>query len=360
MPEHRWRSVSPGRRSFFRIITATIIVVAFSLPSSSLARAQSAASATWSVTIVLPPKVVAGQQATLAVFGADGSLAPGVVVDLGKNQKVTTDASGRALFTAPAAGGVVLARASGASAAALVDPGAPPPAAPALSVAPFLSVRDRFSICSSGFRAEADANRILINGERALILAASPECVVALPGPKATPGAVMITAQTASGELTAASTLVSLLFESPQPPPVVERKSRLVVQVLGSEQPLSIVVENQTPGVLRFLRGDREELRTTGGAQNSAEVEIQALRTGDFSFHARLLPVPDPITARRYLEAAQPLAGRDLRHRLKKLANRLARHPRDIPKVRLELDGILSVTIEGDLRTLLGSARSAL
>ena len=356
------RSVVPGRRSFSRVAAALVLAAASSLLSGSspLARAQSASSATWSVTIVLPPKVVAGQQATLAVFGADGRLAPGVAVDLGKNQQVTTDASGRALFTVPADGGVVLVRASGAAAAALVDPNAPSPAQPALSVASFLSVRDRFSICSSGFRAEADANQILINGERALILAASPECVVALPGPKATPGPVHITAQTASGELSAASTLVSLLFESPDPPPMVERKSRLAVQVLGSDQPLSIVVENQTPGVLKFLRGDREELRTAGGSQNSAEVEIQALRTGDYSFHARLLPLPDPVTARRYLEAAQPLAGRDLHRRLKNLANRLARHPRDIPKVRLDLDSILSVTIEGDLRTLLDSARSAL
>jgi hypothetical protein len=141
---------------------------------------------------------------------------------------------------------------------------------------------------------------------------------------------------------------------------MAERKSWLAVQVLGSDQPLSIVVENQTPGVLRFLRGDRQQLRTPGGEQNSAGVEIQAIRTGDFSFHARLLRAPDIVTARRYLEAAQPLAGRDLQRRLKNLSNRLARHPRDIAKLRFDLDGILSITIEGDLRTLLESARSAL
>ncbi len=322
--------------------------------------AQATTSAAWSVTIVLPPKVVAGHPASLAVFGADGRLAPGITVDIGKGQQVTTDASGRAIFTALAGSSVVLARASGTSTAALVDPEVPAPASARLSVAPFLSVRDRFSICASGFRADPDSNRVVLNDERAIILAASPECLVALPGPKSTPGPVKITSETESAELSAASTLVSILFESPQPPPVAERKSRLVVQVVGSDQPLSIAVENQTPGVLRFLHGDRQSLRTTGGQPNSAEVDVQALRTGDYSFHARLLPVSDPATARRFLEAATPLARRDLQRRLKSLASRIERHPRDIEKIRLELDRIISVTIEGDLRTLLDAARSAL
>jgi len=324
------------------------------------ARAQATTSAAWSVTIVLPPKVVAGRPASLAVFGADGRLAPGIPVEIGKGQQVTTDASGRAIFTALAGSSVVIARASGASAAALVDSEAPPPASARVSVAPFLSLRDRFSLCASGFRAEPDSNRLLLNDERALILAASPECLVALPGPKSAPGAVKITAETQSAELSAASTLVSLVFDSPQPPPIPERRSRLVVQVVGSDQPLAIVVENQTPGVLRFLRGDRQPLRTSGGQPNSAEVEVQALRTGDYSFHARLLPVSDPATARRFLEAAMPLAARDLQRRLKNLAGRIERHPRDIEKIRLELDRIISVTIEGDLRTLLDSARASL
>jgi hypothetical protein len=338
------------------LAAATFLPLAF----PRLARAQATTSAAWSVTIVLPPKVVAGRPVSLAVFGADGRLAPGITVDIGKGQQVTTDASGRAIFTALGGSSVILARASGASAAALVDPEAPAPAAARLSVAPFLSLRDRFSICASGFRAEPDSNRLVLNDERALILAASPECLVALPGPNSTPGAVKITAETESAELSAASTLVSILFESPEPPPVAERKSRLAVQVVGSDQPISIAVENQTPGVLRFLRGDRQSLRTSGGQPNSADVEVQALRTGDYSFHARLLPVSDPATARRFLEAAMPIASRDLQRRLKNVVSRIERHPRDIEKIRLELDRIISVTIEGDLRTLLDSARAAL
>ena len=87
----------------------------------------------------------------------------------------------------------------------------------------------------------------------------------------------------------AATTLVSLHFDPPLPPLVPDKRSKLVLHVQGSEQALRILVENRTPGVLRFLRGDRQELLTSGGAQNSAEVAVQAITTGDFSFHARIL-----------------------------------------------------------------------
>src|ERR1700691_571198 len=72
------------------------------------------------VSIVLPPRLLANAPATLAILGADGHLAPGVPVDIGNGQRVVTDATGRASFTAPS-DGAFIATASGVSAAALVD-----------------------------------------------------------------------------------------------------------------------------------------------------------------------------------------------------------------------------------------------
>ncbi len=66
------------------------------------------------------------------------------------------------------------------------------------------------------------------------------------------------------------------------------------VRVQGSEQRLHLVVENETPGVLRFLSGDLQEVVTGGGPQNFALLKVETIRAGDFSFHARLLPAPDP------------------------------------------------------------------
>ena len=84
-------------------------------------------------------------------------------------------------------------------------------------------------------------------------------------------------------------TLVSLEFAPPSPPLQPGKKSFLAVNARGSDQPLRLVIENETPGVLAFRHGDSQELRTTGGAENVAEVEVQAIRSGDFSFHARVL-----------------------------------------------------------------------
>jgi hypothetical protein len=326
------------------------------LPTGS----QSLQLTTWAVTIVLPPKVVAGHPATLAVLGVDGRLAPGVAVQLGNNQRVRTDETGRALFVAPSSGDVLLANASGTSAAALVDSGAANGTQQAIAVAPVASLRDRFPICGQGLRGEADADRVKINGEPALVLAASPECVVILPGPKAAPGPAKISVETPGAQWTATTTLVSLDFEAPEPPLVPDKKSQLHVRVVGSEERLRIVVANRTPGVIRFLRGETQQVLTSGGAQNLGEVKIETIRSGDFSFHAWLVSAADVDAGWRYMQAAQPLASKHLRHDLVKLSNELKRHPHDSDEVRSEVEQILSVTMTGDLRTLLDAACAAL
>ncbi|HYL45663.1 MAG TPA: hypothetical protein VEU52_01415 [Candidatus Limnocylindrales bacterium] len=354
---------SGTKRRTHRILSGLIALPAAALFLFLAPRAlgQTAATNAWSVVIVLPPKVVAGHPATLAVFGVDGRLASGVAVELGKDQRVTTDATGRADFTvAHDIGGVLIAKASGSSAAALVDPAGRAEAAAKISVPPFVSIKDRFAICGGAFRGDADANHVRINGDAALVLAASPECLVLLPGPRLIPGAAQISVDAGGAQASAATTLVSLLYEPPQPPLAPEKKSRLAVAVQGTEQPLELTLENQTPGVLRFLRGDSQEVRSSGGAQNSASVDVVAIRSGDFSFRSRLEPAPDPAAAARYLAAAAPLAPKDLQRRLKNFAERLAKHPNDAAKIRREVEKFATATIEGDLRTLLRAAADSL
>jgi hypothetical protein len=363
MSDWRWSySAQPTARDSIlpKVIFHLLSVIALLFLPGRPSSAQSAPNATWSVTIVLPPKLVAGRPATLAVFGADGKLASGVTVEVAKDQRVVTDTTGRAAFMAPTDGDVVIAKASGRAAAAIVDPGGVASGSQTISVAAVISLKDSFSICGGEFRGEADANRIRINEGRALILAASPECLIVQPGPKVAPGPASISVQTGEAHWTAATTVVSLEFEPPQPVLVPEKKSKLVVHAEGTELPLRIVAENQTPGVLGFLRGDAQKLRTSGGANNFASIEVQAIRSGDFSFHARLVPPPDPAMADRYLRAALPFAPKELQHRLKSLADRLTRHPRDAEKVQREVEKIISTTIAGDLRTLLESADAAL
>jgi len=348
--------------SFHKIGLSTCLIIGI-LSAPCPASAQRASSATWYVTIVLPPKVVAGHPATLAILGADGRLAPNVSVVIGDGQSLKTDATGRASFTAPAAPGVLFAEASGASTVTLIDE-SPTPGAQTekgeLAVAAVISLKDRFTICGGGFRGEADANRVTMNGDRALVVASSPECLVVLPSPRATPGAAKLMVNSSGGDRSATTTLVSLQFEAPQTAPVPGQRSELTVHVEGSDAPLNVTIQNETPGVLEFLKGDTQEVKTSGGSRNVAQVQIGAIRSGDYSFSARLIPSPDLAAAVRYLRAAGPLAPKALQHRVNDAASKLATHPRDREKVRLGVAKMISTSIEGHFRVLLEAAQAAI
>ena len=332
----------------------------FALVPSLHAQIQSTPLTTWTVTIVLPPKLMAGHPATLAVLGVDGKLASNVTVDLGKGQSVKTDRTGRAFFTVPATGDYLLAKASGASVAALIDAAVGASEPQGITLPPVVSVRDHFWICGGGLRGDADANSVRMNGQHALVLAASPECLVALPGPGTKPGPASLTVEAPGVQWSATTTLVALEFEPPTPALQPGRKGQLIVRVHGSSQKLGIVVQNTTPGVLRFQRGDGQEVVTGGGEENFVGVKVQAVTSGDFSFRAYLIPAPEIPEAERYLRAAVSFAPKDLQREIKSLADRLAHHPRDAEIVRIELQQIATQTMAGDFRTLLDAARAAL
>jgi hypothetical protein len=361
------RSRRSFRAGFCVTFAAALLAVALALP----ARGQSYAEATGSVVILLPPKVVSGQPATLAILSADGRLASNVAVAVG-GQSVKTDMTGRASFTVPSDARVIVARSSGVSAAALVDQAVPsvsshgssqgsgPVSGQGIMAPTVISQRDQFWICGGTFRGDADANPVQIGDVPAPVLAASPECLVALAGPKTKVGTATILVGTAEARWSTTTTVVSLEFEPPNPPLTVQGKSNLTVHVAGSASPLSIVVKNETPGVLRFLQGDTQELRTSGGSPNAAKVEAQAIRSGDFSFRAQLARAPDLGSAQRYLNAARSLAPSNTRRWVERLAETLAKNPRGAEKVRRELDKMIAATAAGDFRTVLEAARAAL
>jgi len=323
-------------------------------------RANPGPRTVWPLTIVLPPRLVAGQPATLAVADSDGKLVAGTTVELGSGERVTTDRTGRAYFTAPAGGSVLIAKGDGTAAAVLVDSPSPADAKQPITVAPDVSLRDRFSICGGGLRGDADAYEVTINGEPGLVLAASPACVVVLAGAKAAPGSATISLEAGNQKWTASTALVSLEFEPAHPGLLPNQRGVLTVRVQGSERKLEISVENGVPSVIQFHRGDTQELRTSGGPQNVAQIEVKAIRAGDFSFHARLLAPPDAAAARRFLQAAEPLAAPEMQRSLRRMADQLEHHPRDVAKVRLELAPLIAQTAPGDLHTVLAAAAAAL
>jgi len=361
----------PGNRGSIVAFASLCFLEAFACGNAGAQMQETPAANTWTVTIVLPPKIVAGELATLATLGADGKLAPHVTVDFGNGDHIESDTTGRAVFAVPKTGAYLIARAGASAIAAAIDsPGnvagasAENPSenrnAPGISVSPVLPLNDRFWICGGGFEGAAEKNRVQINDQFALVIASSPECIVVAAAPNTPPGAATILLKTAAGLKRANTAFVSFDFLPPNPPLITGAKSRLTLRAAGSEKRLRAVVENETPAVLRFEKGDSQEVTTGGGAQNTAQIRVEAVSSGDFSFHAQLRSTPNVEMARQFLELAEPLAPLETQPSLRKLAASLAHHPRKTEKMRIQLQQILSRTPPSELHTLLASAYSFL
>jgi len=340
------------------MIRRALLALSLTILSPGPIRAQAPVPA---LSIVLPPRLLANAPATLAILGGDGHLAPGVVVDIGNGQHVTTDATGHASFTAPP-DGAFIAKAEGVSAAALVD-AASAHTPSAITVAPNVSQHDRFAICGSGFSSNVTADRVTINGDAAFVLAASPVCVVILPQTRTLAGPAKVVIDTGSADASANTFLIALDFVPPNPPLMPGRKGKLVVRAEGTADPLQIVVENHSASVLRFVRGDTQELHTSGGAQNQVSIEVQAIRSGAFSFRARIVPPADPASAVRYLEIAESVAPKNpgnMQRALKAITGQLAHRPRDSAKARAAVQHLAASAPSGSLRALLDAAAASL
>jgi len=268
--------------------------------------------------IILPPRLAAGQAATLAVLSAAGKLQPDTEVVLADGTQVRTDASGRAVFTAPSAEGVFLARLANVSVAASAEtavapvvpplpPGSLQTAARITALPSWVALRDRFAVYGSGFRGDADGNLVRIAGKQALVLAASPVSLVLLANPKAEPGPTTLVVQPGTGQVSATLTLVDIVIDPALASLPPGRRESFELRVLGTEAQREMEVRNLAPEVLNVNGGNFQQLKTSGGTNNSAPLEVQGRREGDFSLGVRLIPAalpPDIETARAFLSAA--------------------------------------------------------
>jgi hypothetical protein len=344
-------SESPRRGALLR--AASLLTIALAALAAALAQAppNPAPSAAVGTTIVLPHRVVTGERATLAVLDAAGRLAPGVTVEFTGGEHVTTDVTGRASFVAPAEAGVLLVRLTGRAASASTTVIAPPTdLSNDLEVREYprvVALSDRLSIDGLGFRGDADENRILLGDQPALVLAASPVSLVALPGPRSMEGATQLVVEVkgrSPGPVPV--TLVVLRVIAPDTALKQGDKGTLGVRAFGSDQRLVVEVRNQTPEIIELPRGAVQRITTSGGRVNKADVEIVGLKKGDFSVSVRLVPgvygLPDMETVRQKLLAARSLATSDWQERLDRVIRRIERDPQDVTRIRDDLEKMLA------------------
>ncbi len=248
--------------------------------------------------IILPSKVIAGAQATLAVLDSQGRLMPNIMVELSGGLKVTTDAAGRALFNAPGGSATLVARIEGqgisSSTKVLSAEDSGPLAANAVAkivdYPAVVAIHDRFILEGSGLRGAADSNHVFLNGEPCLVLASSPISLVALPGPNVPVGDIklhVVVAGAEVGEFPVSA--VILEFTGPAGAVSAGSEGTLILHALGSILPLNVEVRNGSPKVIQLEEGNVQRLKTSGGDQNTAAIEVHFVTAGNYAVSAKFI-----------------------------------------------------------------------
>jgi len=248
----------------------------------------------------MPRKLVTGERATLAVLDGNGRLTPGVDVQFSDGEKVTTDATGRALFVAalnPGTLSAAIAGRTGRVSSAILSPPSLPASLEVVTAAPGVaSLSDRFELAGAGFCGDADANQVSIAGLPGLVLASSPASLAILPPSQLEPGPAQIKVscgQKAARPFTVV--FVSLELEARSGSLAPGERRSLVVRVRGSTAKVSLEARNLSREVADLTGGAAVRATSGGGADNTAQFEVVGKKRGDFAITIRLLaPLSDP------------------------------------------------------------------
>jgi hypothetical protein len=331
-----------------------LVCLHFACPVFASQPAQVRAAA----AILLPPRLAVGEPATLAVLDEEGKLLPGAAVEFPSNAsspgggvRVTTDDTGRARFTAPAQTGVLLAQVPGSSvraSAIVLEVPDLPPAGPVIERVPFvLALGDRFAVTGTGFSADTEANNVIVGGQPALVLAASPLALVVLPNPRADRGESELTVEVGGRRtVPVLVTLVALEIASGKTRLARRERGTLEIRARGSGQPLELEVRNLTPETIALAGGNLQRIRTRGGEDNVARIEMIGRNGGEFAVSVRLVPGPAGLPSTEQLRQALLQAYRSAPHRWAPRVSRLLALLRDDPqntaRLRNELEQILA------------------
>jgi hypothetical protein len=159
-----------------------------------------------------------------------------------------------------------------------------------LSYPHVIAIHDRFTLEGSGFRGAADSNHVYLNDVPCLVVASSPVSIVVLPGPRVPVGDVNL--QVTVTGMDAGNFPVSIvLLEFTGPAEAVNAGSsgKLILHAHGTTEPLMLEVRNGSPGVIQLSKGNLQRLKTSGGDENIAPVDVKFLTGGNYSVTARLI-----------------------------------------------------------------------
>jgi len=281
-------------RLFFRHPTRAVSGLLFLFPFAGFSPAQQAPNPAGARILILPRKLVTGERATLAVLDVNGRLTPGVNVAFSYGEKVQTDTTGRAMFVAPLNPGTIQAGIEGRSgrvSSTILAPLNMPSALEVVTEAPRVaSVSDRFELAGHGFCGDADANRVTIAGQSALVLASSPAFLAVLPPSELNPGPAQV--KVSCGQKSAdpfTIVFVSLELEASNASLAPGEHRSLAVRVRGSTAKITLEARNLSPESTELVGGDAVRATSSGGAENVAKFELVGKKRGSFTVSIRLI-----------------------------------------------------------------------
>jgi len=266
-----------------------------------LCRAQQAPAASGARILLLPRKIVTGERATLAVLDVNGRLTPGATVVFSNGDKVSTDATGRALFVAPLNPGVIFASLEGRPGrvtSVILSPDEVPSGSLDVILAPRVATTsDRFEISGHGFCGDADANKVNIGGVPGLVLAASPAYLAVLPPAEMNLGPARVDVSCGARNVAAFTVLfISLELEASGIALAPGEHRELTVHVHGSAAQINLEARNLAPDVADLQGGTTVRSVSSGGADNVARFALLGKHHGSFLISIRL--VAPPVTPR--------------------------------------------------------------
>jgi len=259
------------------------------------AGAQEAPPASAARILLLPRRMVSGDRSTLAVLDFGGRLTPGVTVRFSNGDRVKTDSTGRARYVAPLTLGDLYASIAGRPGKVRTTVVSEPQAAAEgieVSLAPRLaSLSDWFSVYGGGFCGDADKNRVIVAGEKALVLASSPLSLMVLPPAELSPGPAKVEVTCGSQEVGNFSTVfLALVLEADSTPLAPGQQRTMIVRVRGTTGQVPLEARNLAPEVAQLSGGNPVRLSTSGGAENIANFGLIGRSHGRILVSIRLRP----------------------------------------------------------------------
>jgi hypothetical protein len=289
--------VSPVCPSLIR----SIFALALSVSAMAFLSAQEAPPASGARILLMPRKLITGERATLAVLDMNGRLTPGVDVKFSDGEKVTTDATGRALFVAPLNPGTITAGINGRAGhvtSTILSSAGLSASQEAITGAPRVaSIADRFELAGEGFCGDADANHVTVGGLPGLVLASSPASLAVLPPTELEPGPAEVKVTCGQKEVAPfIIVFVSLELESKNGPLAPGERRELVVRVRGTAAKVSLEAHNLSADVADLSGGNIVRETSSGGTDNTTKFELVGKKHGNFTISIRLL---SPLSAPR-------------------------------------------------------------